>query len=116
MLMTLYAVVALVGLGNIIVDVGVNIRDFIYRPVATKAPAESVPHWASVLYVGSSVAEEIERSASLAVALAAHDRFANGQQAGDEGREFDLELLRPGEGHLTKGQRAGLTRASETKI
>jgi len=81
--MTLYACVALVGLWNIVVDTWISLRDFVYRPVA-QAPAEpSVPHWASVLYVGSSVPEEVDRSAPLAVALAAQDRFENGQPAPD---------------------------------
>jgi len=115
MLMTAYAVVALMGLGNVIVDISVNVRDFIYRPVKSKPQATSVPHWASVLYVGSSVAEEIERGASLAVALAAHDRFANGK-ADFEGGQFDLDLLRAGDGYLTKGQRGSVTATAETKI
>jgi hypothetical protein len=58
-----------------------NLRAFIYRPVTVRQSAPEVPHWASVLFVGSSVAEEVERSAPLAVSLAAQDRFRERPQA-----------------------------------
>jgi hypothetical protein len=48
----------------------------VYRPVEAKVEMEQAPHWASVLYVGSSLADEAPPSASpLAVALAAQDRY-----------------------------------------
>lgn len=72
-----YACIAFIGLRNIAADLAINIRDFVYRPVGPRPSTANVPHWASVLYVGSSIAEEVERSAPLAVALAAQDRFAS---------------------------------------
>ncbi|MEM9037480.1 MAG: glycosyltransferase family 2 protein [Actinomycetota bacterium] len=68
-----YAFVAFVGIRHALVDVAVSLRDYVYRPVAPAAPVEEIPHWASVLYVGGSIPEEVERNAPLAVALAAHD-------------------------------------------
>lgn len=78
MLLTAYACVAFVGIRNMIVDLFVDVRNFMYRTEKPRQQEAKVPHWASVLYVGSSVIEEIERNAPLAVSLAAHDRFANG--------------------------------------
>ncbi|MEO8538677.1 MAG: glycosyltransferase family 2 protein [bacterium] len=77
LLMTAYACVALVGLHNMVVDVFMNLRAFVYRPVTPGVPRIEVPHWASVIYVGSSIPEEVERSAPLAVSLAAQDQFAS---------------------------------------
>ena len=74
-LLTLYACVFLIGPHIIAADIFHNLRAFVYRPVRTEAPPVKVPHWASVLYVGSSVPEEVEHSAPVAVALAAQDRF-----------------------------------------
>ncbi len=76
LVMTAFACVAFVGMRNILVDIAVNLRDFVFRPVSPRPSAPRVPYWASVLYVGSSVPEEVDRSAPLAVALAAQDRFA----------------------------------------
>lgn len=78
MLLTAYGCIAFVGVRNIFVDIFVNVRDFMYRTEKPKPSEAKVPHWASVLYVGSNVIEEIERNAPLAVSLAARDRFANG--------------------------------------
>jgi hypothetical protein len=51
-----------------------------------------VPHWASVIYVGSSIPEEVERSAPLAVSLAAQDQFASRTtERGPRDRIDDLE-------------------------
>jgi len=80
LLMTAYACVAFVGVRSMLVDIAVNTREFIYRPVKTEAQDRRVPHWASVLYVGSSVPEEVERAAPLAVSLAAMDRFGNEEE------------------------------------
>ncbi len=80
-----YACVALVGLHHMVVDVFMNLKAFVYRPVEpTRAPVE-IPHWASVLYVGGAVPEEIERSAPLAVSLAAQDRFSGRRMHTTEG-------------------------------
>lgn len=73
-----YACMVLVGLRTIVVDIAVNLREFVYKPLKSKPRGADVPHWASVIYVGSSVPEETERSASLAVALAAQDQFGLG--------------------------------------
>lgn len=72
-----YACAALVGVHNMVVDVFMNLKGFVYRPVPNESAPLEVPHWASVLYVGGAVPEEIERSGPLAVSLAAQDRFAN---------------------------------------
>ena len=42
-------------------------------PAPRHDPQEMVPHWASVLYLGVSVPEDLPRSAPLAVALSAAD-------------------------------------------
>ena len=52
-----------------------SLREFVYHDREPKEQATEVPYWASVLYVGASVPEEIERNAAVAVALAAEDRF-----------------------------------------
>lgn len=81
LVMTAYACVAFVGLRNIMVDIAMNIRAFVYRPAPERPPAPSIPHWATVLYVGSSVPEDLPRRAPQAVALAAHDRFKHVRSA-----------------------------------
>ena len=78
MLLAAYACLAFIGARNVVIDLVVDLRDFVVRPVQTPQASPEVPHWASVLYVGSSLPEEVERNAPLAVALAAQDRFANG--------------------------------------
>jgi len=83
LLMTAYALVVFVGVRNIGVDIVINIRGFLYKaPKPQLAATAQVPHWASVLYVGSSIPEEIVRSGPLAVALAAQDRFKTNRGAG----------------------------------
>lgn len=74
--MTLYGVLAFIGPRAMLIDLFVNAKAFVYRPAKPQPARREVPHWASVLYVGSSVPEEVERSAPLAVALAAQDQFA----------------------------------------
>jgi hypothetical protein len=92
LLMTAYACVALVGPHNMVVDAFMNLKAFVYRPVVPKAPRVEVPHWASVIYVGSSIPEEVERSAPLAVSLAAQDQFASRTtERGPRDRIDDLE-------------------------
>jgi hypothetical protein len=78
LVLSAYACMVLVGLRAIAVDIAINLREFVYKPVKSKPSEAEVPHWASVIYVGSSVPEETERSASLAVALAAQDQFGLG--------------------------------------
>ena len=75
LIMTTFACVLLIGVHNMALDALVNVREFIKRPAPLAEDTQQVPHWASVLYVGSSVTEETERSASLAAALAAQDRY-----------------------------------------
>jgi cellulose synthase/poly-beta-1,6-N-acetylglucosamine synthase-like glycosyltransferase len=93
MLAMTYACVALVGPWPMVVDTWVSVRDFIYRPASAPAAAVASPHWSSVLYVGSSEPEEIQRGAPLAIALAANDRFVNAAPArtddSDDGFEMD---------------------------
>jgi cellulose synthase/poly-beta-1,6-N-acetylglucosamine synthase-like glycosyltransferase len=87
---TTYAFFAFIGAGSFVVDVVANLKEFVYRPVDPSPPSQQVPHWASVLYVGSSVSEEVVRSAPLAVALAAQDRFVNsGEDDGAEGADAE---------------------------
>ncbi|MEA2639493.1 MAG: hypothetical protein QOF51_887, partial [Chloroflexota bacterium] len=93
LVMTAYACIALIGIRTIGIDLAANIRDFIYRPV-TAAPREpEAPHWATALYVGSSVPEEIAQKGPLAVALAARDRLENGRQLLLDGELRDLDPL-----------------------
>ncbi len=106
LLATAYACIFFVGLRNTAVDLFINVRDFIYRPVSAPEAVPQVPHWASVLYVGSSVAEEVERSAPLAVALAAQDRFGARRTPSTEEEFFELSRL------LTDGRNAPNRRAS----
>jgi hypothetical protein len=75
LLMTTYACVVLVGIPGILIDIFMSIREFLYRDNKKTEDAVDVPYWASVLYVGASVPEEIERHSAVAVALAAEDRF-----------------------------------------
>lgn len=77
-----YACLVFMGIKQIVVDVYINLRNFVYKPVAPTPKVAEVPHWASVLYVGSSVPEEIEAGAPLAVALATQDLItSNGAMA-----------------------------------
>jgi len=92
LLMTAYACVAFVGLRSMVVDIAVNTREFLYRPVGGKQRERRVPHWASVLYVGSSVPEEVERAAPLAVSLAALDRFGNEEEVTTAAGRIDRDL------------------------
>ena len=89
--MTSYAVLAFIGVAPLVVDTVVNLKTFVYRPKEIPVQRPHVPHWASVLYVGSSDPEEVERSAPLAVALAADDQVAQ-REPSFEGslRGFDL--------------------------
>jgi cellulose synthase/poly-beta-1,6-N-acetylglucosamine synthase-like glycosyltransferase len=77
LILTGYACIAFVGVRPILADIFVNLRAFIYKPTKATPPVQHVPHWASVLYIGSSVPEEVTRSAPLAVALAAQDQVAD---------------------------------------
>jgi cellulose synthase/poly-beta-1,6-N-acetylglucosamine synthase-like glycosyltransferase len=79
LLMTLYACVFLVGIWTMLGDVLANVKDFVAgapesRPSRLTEGVAEIPQWASVLYVGSSLEEEREKT-PLAVALAAQDRF-----------------------------------------
>ena len=80
-LLTFYACFVLIGPHIVAADIFHNLKAFVYRPVRVEVPSAKVPHWASVLYVGSSVPEEVERGAPLAVALAAQDRFRPSEPA-----------------------------------
>jgi EAL domain-containing protein (putative c-di-GMP-specific phosphodiesterase class I)/cellulose synthase/poly-beta-1,6-N-acetylglucosamine synthase-like glycosyltransferase len=62
-----YAIVAFIGLGNCVVDLWLQLRSWLYRPVpaapspaqpAEPAPAAAVSDWASVLYYGTTDAAE----------------------------------------------------------
>ena len=75
LLMTVFACVALYGLGGMAIDLMANIRQFVMKEPKVKTEEERVPYWASVLYVGSSIPEEISKGGPMAVALAAQDRF-----------------------------------------
>ena len=79
LLMTLYACVFLVGIWTMLGDILANVKDFVAgAPESRAAPLSEgvaeIPEWASVLYVGSSLAEERQKN-PLAAALAAQDRF-----------------------------------------
>ena len=69
----IFACLAFLGVRQIVVDIFMNLKNFIFRPVEVQPEVVEVPHWASVLYVGSSVPEEIKSGAPLAVALATQD-------------------------------------------
>ena len=77
LLTMVYAVLFFLGLKYIFVDIFVNIREYIYKPVSVPQSEAEIPHWASVLYVDSSVPEEIDRAAPYAVALATEDLVIN---------------------------------------
>ena len=70
-----YAFVSFVGVRAAVVDVFVGLRERIYVPVSPTTDTEPVPHWASVLFIGTSVPEDLPRSAPLAGALAARDQL-----------------------------------------
>lgn len=97
-----YACVALVGLHNMVVDVFMNVKAFVYRPVKSEPTRIEVPHWASVIYVGGAVPEEIERSGPLAVSLAAQDSFTS-----DNRRERQRSPERSEQGAVTAAQGIG---------
>ncbi len=71
--MTSYATIAFIGIPSILVDAYVNVRAFIYRPVDPHKRVPQQPHWASVIYFGNSVPEEVMKGAALAASLAAKD-------------------------------------------
>jgi hypothetical protein len=75
LLMTVFACLALYGLGGIAIDLAANVLHFIQKPVKPQPKEERGPYWASVLYVGGSIPEEIEKGGPMAMALAAQDRF-----------------------------------------
>jgi EAL domain-containing protein (putative c-di-GMP-specific phosphodiesterase class I)/cellulose synthase/poly-beta-1,6-N-acetylglucosamine synthase-like glycosyltransferase len=65
--LVLYAIVAFIGLGNCVVDLWLQLRSWLYRPVPAApaptpitepAPATAVSDWASVLYYGTTDAAE----------------------------------------------------------
>ncbi len=114
--MTLYAVLAFIGPRAMLVDLFVNAKAFVYRPAKPVQQRREVPHWATVLYVGSSVAEEVERSAPLAVALAAHDQVGartpvgtiddlaeRDQRARERVRALERGVAAPGAGAQVEG-------------
>ena len=78
LMLTAYACIAFVGLMHLPGDILRNIREFMYKPARPASPSEPVHHWASVLYVGSSLPEETDYSSTVAMALAAEDQFKNG--------------------------------------
>lgn len=71
--MTGYACLAFVGPWATIVDIFMNVRSFIFQPVDAGKRAPANPHWASVIYFGNSVPEEVMKGAALAASLAAKD-------------------------------------------
>ncbi len=81
MVMMAYASVAFIGLNNIVVDVLISIRNFIYRPVQGESSREPLPDWASVIYVGNSPGDQGRPNAPLAVSLAAQDAFTGADTA-----------------------------------
>ncbi|OAI41988.1 hypothetical protein AYO38_03410 [bacterium SCGC AG-212-C10] len=113
LIMTLYACLAFVGMGNIVADIAVNLREFIYKPVRQTPSIPDVPHWASVLYIGSSVPEEVLRSAPLAVALAAQDQVGERHAAG-AAEPFERELATGTHGNVIELDRGRLA-ALDTK-
>jgi hypothetical protein len=68
-----------------------------------------------VLYVGSSIPEEVERSASLAVALAAQDRFIAGRPLASEGEPFDFDLRPNRNGRGTNAETSALATPRKRK-
>ncbi len=80
LVMTTYACLAFVGARAMIADVFINIRAFVYRPPAARPAPVLGQHWASILYVGSSIPEEVARNTPIAVALAAFDHMPERRQ------------------------------------
>lgn len=76
-----FACVVFIGFKHLIIDLFMNVRAFVYRPAVAQPREPEVPHWAAVLYVGSSVPEETRAGAPLAAALAAQDLYVNGGRA-----------------------------------
>lgn len=72
-LLIAYAFIAFIGLWSAVVDIAIGLREKVMVPAKTKSAESELPHWASVLYLGSSVPEDLGRSAPLAVGLAAND-------------------------------------------
>ena len=91
LLATAYACIFFVGLRNTAVDLFINVRDFIYRPVSAPEAVPQVPHWASVLYVGSSVAEEVRDQRSARRRVGRTGPFWCAAHAIDRGRVLRVE-------------------------
>jgi hypothetical protein len=72
---TIFGVLVLIGLRTVFFDIFANLAGFVFRPEQPRQQSAPTPSWASVLYVGSSVPELMERSAPLGLALVAKDRF-----------------------------------------
>ncbi len=72
-LLVAYAFAAFIGVRAALVDVVVGLREKVLVPEPAQTDESDLPHWASVLYLGSSVPEDLSRSAPLAVGLAAAD-------------------------------------------
>ena len=73
-LLTTYAVVAFIGMRHSMVDMFLNLRERIYRPVRPTDAPEHTPDWVTVLYHGNSQPTEQRHAAPLAAALAAQDQ------------------------------------------
>jgi EAL domain-containing protein (putative c-di-GMP-specific phosphodiesterase class I)/cellulose synthase/poly-beta-1,6-N-acetylglucosamine synthase-like glycosyltransferase len=65
--LTAYAIVAFIGIGNLVVDLWLQFRGWLYRPVppptaakpsSAATAASAAPDWASVLYYGTTDAAE----------------------------------------------------------
>ena len=80
MLSLAFACLMLIGVPAIVVDLIVNLRDFVYVPVTPKTTTPRIPQWQSILYVGGAVAEEIDAGVSLGTVLAAQDKLRSTQQ------------------------------------
>ncbi|MFN0028020.1 MAG: glycosyltransferase family 2 protein [Acidimicrobiales bacterium] len=72
-LLTLYAVLSLVGLRNLVADVALNLRERMYRPAREEQCPTSTPNWVTVLYHGAAETAQQHDAAPMAVALAAGD-------------------------------------------
>lgn len=70
----LIAIVGFVGLRAVVVDLGVGVLRYAYVDRPTRSRTDEAPHWASVLYLGAALPDELDRSGPLAVALAASDQ------------------------------------------
>lgn len=68
------ALVGFVGLRAALVDLGVGLLRFATVEHDRDERIDDTPHWASVLYVGAALPDELDRSGPLAVALAANDQ------------------------------------------